>query len=133
MLSRVMDNTFCYDLNNRDMLREVIVMIRLERIDTQKEVMMEVLLDSRVMRLVISLEFVRKQGFKLKNRKTNYQGHREKMEIDVIGGQKWSIILGMPQLAHHNPEINWKTGEVKITRYLEEYRKQQRLKQGKPG
>ena len=128
-----MDNTFCYDLNNRDMLREVIVMIRLERIDTQKEVMMEVLLDSRVMRLVISLEFVRKQGFKLKNRKTNYQGHREKMEIDVIGGQKWSIILGMPQLAHHNPEINWKTGEVKITRYLEEYRKQQRLKQGKPG
>ena len=133
MLSRVMDNTFCYDLNNRDMLREVIVMIRLERIDTQKEVMMEVLLDSRVMRLVISLEFVRKQGFKLKNRKTNYQGHREKMEIDVIGGQKRSIILGMPQLAHHNPEINWKTGEVKITRYLEEYRKQQRLKQEKPG
>ena len=128
-----MDNTFCYDLNNRDMLREVIVMIRLERIDTQKEVMMEVLLDSRVMRLVISLEFVRKQGFKLKNRKTNYQGHREKMEIDVIGGQKRSIILGMPQLAHHNPEINWKTGEVKITRYLEEYRKQQRLKQEKPG
>ena len=133
MLSRVMDNTFCYDLNNRDMLREVIVMIRLERIDTQKEVMMEVLLDSRVMRLVISLEFVRKQGFKLKNRKTNYQGHREKMEIDVIGGQKRSIILGMPQLAYHNPEINWKTGEVKITRYLEEYRKQQRLKQEKPG
>ena len=128
-----MDNTFCYDLNNRDMLREVIGMIRLERIDTQEEVMVEVLLDSRVMRLVISLEFVRKQGFKLKNRKTNYQGHREKMEIDVIGGQKWSIILGMPQLAHHNPEINWKTGEVKITRYLEEYRKQQRLKQGKPG
>ena len=133
MLSRVMDNTFCYDLNNRDMLREVIGMIRLERIDTQEEVMVEVLLDSRVMRLVISLEFARKQGFKLKNRKTNYQGHREKMEIDVIGGQKWSIILGMPQLAHHNPEINWKTGEVKITRYPEEYRKQQRLKQGKPG
>ena len=128
-----MDNTFCYDLNNRDMLREVIGMIRLERIDTQEEVMVEVLLDSRVMRLVISLEFVRKQGFKLKNRKTNYQGHREKMEIDVIGGQKWSIILGMPQLAHHNPEINWKTGEVKITRYPEEYRKQQRLNQGKPG
>jgi len=25
-----------------------------------------------------------------------YQGHKEKMEIDVIGGQKWSIILGIP-------------------------------------
>ena len=27
-------------------------------------------------------------------------------------------------LACHNPDINWKTGEVKITRYLDEYRKQ---------
>jgi len=42
----------------------------------------------------------------------------------MIGGQKWSIILGMPWLAHHNPEINWKTGEVKITRYPEKCGKQ---------
>jgi len=34
MLSRVIGNTFCYDLNNGDMLREVIVKIRLEGIDT---------------------------------------------------------------------------------------------------
>ena len=52
-----------------------------------------------------------------------YQGHRERMEINVIGGQKWTVILGMPWLAHHNPEIDWRTGEVKITRYPEEYRK----------
>ena len=25
-----------------------------------------------------------------------YQGHRERTEIDVIRGQKWSVILGMP-------------------------------------
>jgi len=25
-----------------------------------------------------------------------YQGHRERTEIGVIGGQKWSVILGMP-------------------------------------
>jgi len=25
-----------------------------------------------------------------------YQKHREKMEIDVIGGQKWTVILEMP-------------------------------------
>ena len=25
-----------------------------------------------------------------------YQEHRERMKINVIGGQKWSIILGMP-------------------------------------
>ena len=52
-----------------------------------------------------------------------YQGHRKRMEINVIGGQKWTVILGMPWLAHHNPEIDWRTGEVKITRYPEECRK----------
>jgi len=25
-----------------------------------------------------------------------YQGHREKIEIDVIEGQKWIVILGIP-------------------------------------
>jgi len=49
-----------------------------------------------------------------------YQGHRERTEIDVIGGQKWMVILGMLWLACHNPEIDWRTGEVKMTRYLEE-------------
>jgi len=33
ILSRVIDNISCYDLNNGDMLREVIVKIGLERID----------------------------------------------------------------------------------------------------
>ena len=110
---------------------------------------MEVLLDNRATGLVISLEFVKKQGFKLKklerpmnvrnmDRSLNkegpienmveiniyYQGHREKTEIDVIGEQKWTVILGMPWLACHNPEIDWKTGEVKMTRCSEECGKQ---------
>ena len=83
--------------------------------------MVEVLLDSSATELVISLEFARKQGFKLKKieksiyiRNMNilfnkegpikhmvevniyYQGHKERMEIDIIGSQKWSVILGMP-------------------------------------
>ena len=74
---------------------------------------MEALLDSSAIGLVMSSEFARKQGFKLKklerpiyiknidsslNKKGPiehmvevnicYQGHRERMEIDVIGGQK---------------------------------------------
>jgi len=53
-----------------------------------------------------------------------YQGHRERMEINVIGGQKWKVILGIPWLACHNPEIDWKTGEVKMTRCPEECGKQ---------
>ena len=48
------------------MLREVTVNIRLEKIDTQKEVTIEVLLDSSVIVSVMSLEFARKQRFKLK-------------------------------------------------------------------
>ena len=47
-------------------LREVTVKIGLERIDTQEEVIVEALLDSGVTGLVMSSEFARKQGFKLK-------------------------------------------------------------------
>ena len=35
-----------------------------------------------------------------------YQGHRERMETNIIGGQKWTVILGMLWLACHNPEID---------------------------
>ena len=41
--------------------------IRLERTDTQKEITVETLLDSGVMRLVMSSEFARRQQFKFKN------------------------------------------------------------------
>ena len=42
------------------------VKIGLERIDTQEEVIVEALLDSRATGLVMSSEFTRKQEFKLK-------------------------------------------------------------------
>ena len=109
----------------------MIVKTGLERIDMQERIIVEVLLDSGVTGLVISSEFARKQGFKLKKierpiyvRNINssfnkegpiehmievniyYQEHRERIEIDVIGGQKWSIVLGILWLAHHNSEID---------------------------
>ena len=109
MLSRVVNNIFCYNLDNGDMLREVIVKIGLERINTQKGVTVEVLLDSGATELVISSEFTRKQIFQLKKierpiyiKNMNcffnkegpieyivevniyYQGYRERIEIDVI-------------------------------------------------
>ena len=74
---------------------------------------MEVLLDSRATGLVMSSEFAKRQGFKLKKLerpmnvrnmdgllnkegsiehtvKVNiyFKGHKERMEIDMIGGQK---------------------------------------------
>ena len=139
-------------------MREVTVKIGLERIDTQEGVTVEALLDSGATELVMSSEFARKQGFKLKKleRPINvrnvdgslnkegpiehivevniyYQGHRERTEIDVIGEQKWTVILGILWLAHHNPEIDWRTGEVKMTRCLKECGKQWRPVQGKSG
>ena len=125
------------------------VKIGLERINIQEGIIMEVLLDSGMTDLVMSSKFARKQGFKLKKierpiyirnvdgsfnkeglikhtAEVNiyYQGHRKRMEIDVIGGQKWSVILEMPWLACYNPEINWKIGKVKITICPEECSKQ---------
>ena len=48
------------------MLREVTVKIGLERINMQEEITVEALLDSGATGLVMSSEFARKQGFKLK-------------------------------------------------------------------
>ena len=140
------------------LLREVTIKIGLERLDMQEEIMVEALLDNGATGLLMSLEFARKKGFKLKKlerpmqvRNVNgsfnregpienmvevnvyYKGHVERTEINVIGGQKWGVILGMLWLERHNPEIDWKTGEVKITRCPEECGKQWRPVQGKSG
>jgi len=119
MLTRA-NNISCCNLNNEDMLKEVTVKISLERIDMQKGIMVEALLDSGAMGLVMSLEFAKKQGFKLKKLEKSmyvrnvdgllnkkglieytvevniyYQEYKERTEIDVIRGQKWMVILGM--------------------------------------
>ena len=95
--------------------------IELERVDIQEGITVEALLDNGATRLVMSSEFARKQDFKLKkldrlmnirnvDRSLNkeglieyivevniyFKGHRERTEIDVIGEQKWTVILGMP-------------------------------------
>ena len=126
-------------------LREVVVKIRLKQEGDKEGVVTEALLDSGATELVISEEFARRHKFKRTKLERpvyvrnvdgtlNYagpivdtveveiffKGHKEKMLIDVIGGQKWSVILGMPWLGCHNPEIDWKTEEVKMMRYLDE-------------
>ena len=131
MLFRVIDNKFCYNLDNENMLREITIKISLERIDTQEGVIVKVLLDSGVTGLVMSSEIARKQRFKLKKierliyvrnvdgffnkerpikhmmeMNIYYWGYRERIEIDVIGEQKWSVILEMSWLVYHNSEID---------------------------
>ena len=63
MISKVVNNTSCCNLDNEDILREITVKIGLERIDTQ-EVTVKVLLDSGAIGLVMSSESARKQEFK---------------------------------------------------------------------
>ena len=94
-------------------LREITVKIGLKRIDMQEGITVEALLDSGATRLVMSSEFAKKQGFKLKKLEKPinvrnvdglfnkegpieniveiniyYQEHRKRTEINVIGGQK---------------------------------------------
>ena len=127
------------------LLREVTVKIGLKQEEEEEGIIMEALLDSGTTGLVMSEEFARRYKFKrtklerpvyVRNVDSmlNYAGpivdtveveiffkkHKEKILIDVIGGQKWSVILGMPWLGCHNPKIDWKTGEVKITRCPDE-------------
>ena len=64
MLSRVVENIFCYNLDNGNILRKVMVKIGLEKVDTQEGITVEALLDSRATGLVMSSEFARKQRFK---------------------------------------------------------------------
>jgi len=40
---------------------------------------------------------------------------------DVCNLEMMEMILGMSWLQAHNPEINWETGEVKMTRCLPLY------------
>ena len=60
-----------------------------------------------------------------------YQGYRKRIEINMISGQKWSVILGMPWLGCYNPEIDWRIEEVKMMRCPEKCEKKQKKKEKK--
>ena len=133
--------------------------IGLKQEEEEEGVVTEALLDSSATGLVMSEEFARKHKFRRTKLERliyvrnvdgtlNYagpivdtveveiffKGYKERTSIDVIGEQKWSVILGMPWLRRHNPEIDWKTGEVKMMRCLDECGKKWRTgRQTKPG
>jgi len=112
----------------------------------------DILLDNEATGLVMSEEFMRRHRFRrtklerliyVRNIDSTlnyvglimnmveieifFKGHKERTLIDIIGGQKWNVILGMPWLAHHNLEIDWRMGEVQIMRCLEECGKKWRI------
>ena len=105
----------------KKVLRKVTVKIGLKQEEEEEGVVTEALLDSGATGLVMSEEFARKHKFRRTKLERpiyvrnvdgtlNYagpivdtveveiffKGHKERTLIDVIGGQKWSVILGMP-------------------------------------
>jgi len=122
-------------------LKEVWMNIGVEKLDTQKDVTVKALLDSSATGMFMDKKIVTRHGFKLQKlerpimvRNVNgtnnsegaithqvevnvyYKGHIERMRMDVCDLGKMEIILEMPWLAAHNPEINWETGKVKMMR-----------------
>jgi len=122
-------------------LREVWLNVGLERVDTHEGVLVKALLDSGATGLFMSKKLAEKQGFKLKrltkpikvrnvDRSDNkggliihevevnmyYKGHVKRVRMNVCELGKTEVILEMPWLVVHNPEINWETGEVRMTR-----------------
>ena len=123
------------------MLREVWLNIGVEKIDMYEGVMIKALLDSSAMGMFMNKQTAARHGFKLQKLERPiairnvdgtsnskgaithqvecnvfYKGYVERMRMDVCDLGKIEVILGMPWLAAHNPEINWETGEVKMTR-----------------
>jgi len=115
--------------------------IGVEKIDTHEGVMIKVLLDSGATGVFMDKQTAAKHGFKLQKLEkaiavrnvdgTNnsgeaithqvecnvyYKGYMERMRMDVCNLGKTEVILEMPWLAAHNPEINWEMEEVKMTR-----------------
>jgi len=112
-------------------------------VDNHKGISVKALLDSGAIEMFANKKFIEKNDFKLKklekpvkiwnmNETGNngglmiyeieiniyYQGHVERMKLDVCNLERTEVILGMLWLAAHNPEINWETREIKIMRYL---------------
>ena len=132
-------------------LREVTMKIGLKQEEEEERIVTETLLDSGATGLVMSKEFARRYRFRrTKLEKLIYmrnvdgmfnymgpiintveveiffKGYKERTLIDVIGDQKWEVILGMSWLTCHNLEIDQRTEEVQIMRYPEKCGKKQR-------
>jgi len=122
-------------------LRTVWMKVGLEKVDTHEGVIVDALLDSGATGLFMNKEFVEKNGFRMEKLEKPvkvmnvdgmhnkgedithevtcniyYREHRERAKFDVCNLGRTEVILGMPWLAAHNPEIDWEKGEVKLKR-----------------
>ena len=105
--------------------------VGLEKLKNHERVVVKVLLDSGATGLFIDMTFTRKKGFRMEKMKNPllvknvngtvniggaiihqvecnmfFKGHVEKVRMDVCNLGKIEVILGMPWLAAHNPELD---------------------------
>jgi len=115
--------------------------VGLEKLENHEGVAVKALLDSRATGLFMDMTFAREKGFKIERIKNSllvknvdgtvnvgevithqvecnmfFKGHVERVRMDVYNLGKTEVILEMPWLAAHNPEIDWEKREVKMTR-----------------
>jgi len=114
--------------------------VGLEKLENHEGVAVRALLDSRATGLFMNTTFAQEKRFKMEKLKKPllvrnvdrivnagraithqvecnifFKGHVERARMDVCNLGKTEVILGMPWLAAHNPEIDWEKEEVKIT------------------
>jgi len=122
--------------------------VGLEKLENHKGIAVKVLLDSEAIGLFMNTKFAKEKEFKLERLKNPllvqninglvnmgevityqvkcnmfFKGHVERVQIDIYNLGKIEIILDMPWLAAHNPEIDWEKKEVKMMYCLLIYRK----------
>jgi len=113
--------------------------VGLEKLESHEGVVVKALLDSSATGLFMDIAFVKKKEFKIEKLRNPFlvrnvdgivnmgeaiihqvkcnmffKGHVERARMDVYNLGKTEVILGMPWLAAHNPEIDWEKGEVKM-------------------
>jgi len=134
--------------------------VGLEKLENHEGVAVRALLDSGATGLFMDMTFAKEKGFKMERMRKPlmvknvdgtinvggaithqvecnmfFKGHVERVRMNVCNLGKMEVILGMPWLAAHNPEIDWEKGEVKMTqcppicgkRKLEEKREVKRV------
>ena len=113
-------------------LKDVWMQVGLEKVDNHKGVSVKALLDSGATGMFANKKFVEKNSFKLEKLdrlvrirnvdgtrnsrglvayeievNVDYQGHIERMKLDMCDLGRTEVILGIPWLAAYNLEINW--------------------------
>jgi len=114
--------------------------VGLEKLESHEGVAVKALLDSGATGLFMDTAFAKEKGFRMEKMKKPllvknvdgtvnvggaimhqvecnmfFKGYVERVRMDVCNLGKTEVILGMPWLAAHNPEIDWEKGEVKMT------------------